>query len=46
MAFVPAPPSLHDVPSAKFMSAAARRRMLAVPSMLMSVPSASLMTIR
>ena len=46
IAFVPAPPSLHSVPSAKFMSPAARRRTLADPSIVISMPLASLTTIR
>ena len=46
IAFVPAPGSLHSVPSAKFMSAAARRRTPALPSIVISRPVASLITIR
>ena len=46
IAFVPAPPSLHSVPAAKFMSPAARRRTAALPSIVSSIPFASLTTIR
>jgi len=46
IAFVPAPPSLQSVPSAKFMSSAARSRTGVEPSIVSSVPSASEMTIR
>ena len=46
IALVPAPPSLHRVPSAKFMSPAARRRTCAEPSIVISMPLASETTIR
>ena len=46
IAFVPAPGSLHSVPSAKFMTSAARMRIAALPSMLSRTPFASLITIR
>ncbi len=46
IALVPAPGSLHSVPSAKFMTSAARMRIVALPSMLSRTPSASLTTIR
>jgi hypothetical protein len=46
IAFVPAPPSLHSVPSAKFIDSAARIRMWASPSISRIMPVASLTTIR
>ncbi len=46
IALVPAPPSLHSTPSAKFIISAARRRTAPEPSMASSTPSASLITIR
>ena len=46
IALVPAPGSLHSVPSAKFMTSSARSRIAGLPSMLSSTPFASLITIR
>ena len=46
IAFVPAPRSLHSVPSAKFIESAARRRIAGLPSMQSRTPSASDRTIR
>ena len=46
IALVPAPPSLHSAPTAKFIEFAAARRTWGAPSSHSSVPSASLTTIR
>ena len=46
IALVPAPPSLHRVPSAKFIESAARIRTLGLPSTQSRMPLASLTTIR
>ena len=46
IAFVPAPPSLHSAPTAKFIEFAAASRTAGAPSSHSSVPSASLTTIR